>query len=68
MGVCPAQLKLLQKLDKFSIQLAVEAVCFLDGVVFVAFEIVGAFAADVDTENFAACGKDGDAFFEGVER
>ena len=57
---------LLQKLDKFAIQLAVERVCFLDGVVFVAFEIVGTFTADVDAKNFATCGKCGDAIFEGV--
>ena len=49
-----ARLNLLQKLNKFAIQLAVERVCFLDGVVLVAFEIVSAFSADVYTENFAA--------------
>ena len=61
-------LNLLQKLDKFAIQLAVERICFLDGVVFVAFEIVGAFATDVYAENFTTCGKGCDAIFEGVKR
>ena len=40
----------------------------MDGVVLVAFEIVGAFTADVDAKNFATCGKGSDAIFEGVKR
>ena len=62
-----ARLNLLQKLNKFAIQLAVERVCFLDGVLLIAFEVVGSFSADVYTENFAICGKGCDAIFEGVK-
>ena len=62
-----ARLNLLQKLNKFAIQLAIERIGFLDGVVFVAFEVVGAFAADVNAKNFATCGKCRDAIFEGVK-
>ena len=63
-----ARLKLLQELDEFAVERVVERICFLDGVLLVAFEVVSAFSANVHAENFVACGKGCDAFFECVER
>ena len=51
------QLNFLQKFDKFAIKRVVERIRFLDCVVLVAFEIVGAFAADVYAEHFTTCYK-----------
>ena len=53
---CLLQLNLLQKLDKFAIKRVVERIRFLDCEVLVAFEIMGAFSADVNPKNFVACG------------
>ena len=57
-------LKVLQKIDKFAIKRVVEAVRFLDGMVYVAFEVVGAFSADVDAENLVVRGEFCNDFFE----